>query len=239
MGRTIFVRRAVQKIRNKTPPPTRPTNIMTTVDPAASPSLKQSSLASALVDGRLFAKQRPVLLDAQTIKARLGAGDVTWWSSVATSVITAVATTDQGLGMAVRARNHGRVSSKEAEAWRAAVIDEFIHHHRTEPRTPRRAHIELPPPTENECRSPGHFARLYGPKRSNIALSPRWAQKRLEPLVSPRASAQPSIAEQNAMARAKAWRLDPLVLTNTAHQDHAQDVDPARTRDDATAATRA
>ena len=183
------------------------------------PDAKESTVLQALKEGRLFASQTPDphhahALDAAHLKARVQGGDINWWLSVATSIVSDSADLVGGkeaMERAAKARNHARAHQKEYDEWRRQLVDGFLQRSngmlRGRPKKMNVQQLPMPPPTEPECRSPGHFSKLYGPKRSNIALSPRWAQHRLMPLVSPRSMQPLSQAELNAKARERCWKL--------------------------------
>lgn len=106
--------------------------------------------------------------------------DASWWDSAAiafsqaahtadvhmSAATRATNTSDRSLRTLVRGRNHGRADRSEAEDWKASQIDEFLgpsfssNGGKKKAKSPVRQKVDPP--------SPGHFERLYGPRRASL-----------------------------------------------------------------------
>ena len=166
----------------------------------------------ALQAGRLFSERNNI---GQRV---LGAKCTSWWASAAVGVTAssnAVLTAElEHVRNVARARNHAQTEIRSVDAWRNDACDTFLTP-RKPPRVPKLTTISCPDPVEPQCRSPDHFQRKYGLKRSNFS-SPRTITK-LEPLKFqslPRTSCGTvgmeaqltGRAAENAEARAACWK---------------------------------
>ena len=132
----------------------------------------------ALEAGRLFSQRNDI---GQRV---LGAKRTSWWASAAvgvTALSNAVLTAElEHVRNVARARNHAQTEIRAVDAWRNDACDTFLTP-RKPPRVPKlTTMISCPDAVEPQCRSPDHFQRQYGLKRSNFS-SPRTLTK-LEPL---------------------------------------------------------
>jgi hypothetical protein len=168
-----------------------------TNDPTSSsmPIQPSTPRMKALAAGRTFAGTQRSLLKS------MKGGSSKW--DVLTDVNSSVRILAQG-------HVHAKQEMTEVDRWREKISESFIN-----PNTPAivpKLKLEYPGPVEPICRSPDHFERRYGVKRTGF--SPRTSPRsvgRHHRLASGRAA-------QNLEARAECWkraRVQPSDPSNT------------------------
>jgi len=106
---------------------------------------------------------------------------------------------------------HAKQEMTEVDRWREEISESFVN-----PKTPvavPRLKLPYPGPVEPICRSPDHFERMYGVKRTGFSprTSPRGMGHRLEPLRHCGTLASDGVlasgrAAQNLEARTECWK---------------------------------
>ena len=183
-----------------------------TNDPTSSsmPIQPSTPRMKALAAGRTFAGTQRSLLKS------MKGGSSKW--DVLTDVNSSVRILAQG-------HVHAKQEMTEVDRWREKISESFIN-----PNTPAivpKLKLEYPGPVEPICRSPDHFERRYGVKRTGFSprTSPRSVghHHRLEPLRHCGTLASDGVlasgrAAQNLEARAECWkraRVQPSDPSNT------------------------
>lgn len=154
------------------PPPARPNGAVAALQDAKDAS--SSSVDATSSSSGPLARQQ---VKEDRWRAKLSK-EASWWDSAAlafaqqarqvdahmSAATRAAAHSDSSLRTLMRARNHGRADRLQAEEWKASAIDEFLGRgsssKRKSAKSPVRPKVDPP--------SPGHFERLYGPRRSSL-----------------------------------------------------------------------